>query len=158
MITSVLLYSLSSWFCNSYVVLFYSFFCLKSLPSFLSYSKSPTYLLFCPMLALVLGSLAVLLLLFMLSLAPFHVASITLRILKQVLSDRRLYCYSMNFVEFFCLFPFFDLFPNKTNNKQVFNKVFINCCLFASNHAWKKIDLSFLKYGCLVTFKLNQLW
>lgn len=158
MITSVLLYSLFSWFCNAYVVLFCSFFCLRSLLSFLSYSKSPTYLLFCPMLALVLGSLAVLLLLFILSLAPFYVTSITLRILKQVLSDGRLRCYSTNLAEFLCLFPFFNLFLNKTNNKQVFNKVFINCCLFAGNHARKKIDLSFLEYGCLATFKLNQLW
>ena len=105
---------------------------LRSPTSFSSCFKSPTYLLFCLMLTLVLGSLAVLLLLPMLSLAPSHIASIALRTLKQVLSDGRLRCYSTSLVQFLCLFLFFDLFSNKTNNKQAFDKAFINCRLFTT--------------------------
>lgn len=153
---------------------------LSSCPSLVSCPGSPTCLSSCPgsfthflplfayfqtfialssclMPALVSGSLAVLLLLSVLSLTLLHLVFTAFKIFKQALLDKSLHC-STNFAGFFYLFPSLSLLLDKTNCKQTFNTAIINSRPLASNYARKKFNLSFAECGCLATVKLNQLW
>lgn len=138
--------------------------CLESLTLLLSCPWSPTYLspLSTPISHLVPTpiptSLALLFLLLVLGPAPPYLASSVLRIFKQVLSDKLLYCCSTSLAELFCPFPLLSLLPDKTNRKRIFDIVFINSRLLASNYAWEEVDLSFPAYKCIATVKLKRLW
>lgn len=85
--------------------------------------------------ALLLGSLAVLLLLLVLGLATPHLAFLALRTFKRVLSDESLHHYSISLIELLYLFPPLSLLPNKTDRKRTFDIAFINSCQLAGNHA-----------------------
>lgn len=85
--------------------------------------------------ALLLGSLAVLLLLLVLGLVAPHLAFLALRTFKRVLSDESLHRYSISLVELLYLFPPLGLLPNKIDYKRTFDIAFINSCQLAGNHA-----------------------
>ena len=103
--------------------------CSRSPNFLLSHSRSPTHLL--PlfaylrtpiallsyfMLALVSGSLAVLLLLLVLGLTPLYLIFTALRTFKQALSNKSLRC-STNLAEFLYLFSLLGLLLAKTDRK-----------------------------------------
>lgn len=112
-------------FCSRFLI-FLSFFlfCFKILIFLLSR--------FVP--SLVLGSLVILLRLFLLGPASLHFAFLALKIFKQALLDKSFF-YLISFLNFFNLFPVFGYFFNKIKNKRTFDIAFINFCLLVNNHA-----------------------
>lgn len=97
---------------------------------------------------------------YVLGLAPTHLISSTLRIIKRPLSDEPLcrHLTSSSPVESFCPFPILGPLPKTNNRKRPFDITFINAHLLAENHAVEEVDLSFREYGCLIPIKLNCLW
>ena len=130
-------------------------FCLESPAFLLSYCRSSnclfllhscfgtsTALSSCLLPALVLISLADLMMLLFLNQAHHYLGFTALSSFKQTLSNEFLYPYLTNTLKTPCLFLSLGLLPNKTDRKRIFDIEFINFCLFLGNYAWKKIDLS----------------
>lgn len=112
-----------------------SFTYLLSFLAFVFYFKTFTSLLSFLVSDLVFGSSAYLLSILVLNLALFYLASLVLKIFKETLSDKLLYCRLTSSAEFFYLFSLYSLLFDKTDCKQVFDIAFINFCLFVGNYA-----------------------
>lgn len=91
----------------------------------------------------------------MLCQTPLYLASIALKTFKQTLLNKFLHRRSTSPTEPLYLFLHLNLLLDKTYRKQIFDTAFINSCPFNGNHTREEIDISFVKYGCLATVKLN---
>ena len=107
------------------------------------------------LLALIFRSLAILLPLLVLGLAPPHLTSIALNIFKWALLNELLRRRLTSTIELLCQFPPLGSLLIKIDYKRNFDKEFINSCLLASNNAQKEVDISFAKCSCFTAVKLN---
>lgn len=110
-------------FFTCFLSFFTTVFHLRTFPILLSFF----------IIAKIFRSLVVLFLLFMLGSTLFYLAFSALKIFKQTLLNKFLHCHSTSLINFFSLYLFFGLLPNKTDCKQIFDIIFINSYFFASN-------------------------
>lgn len=137
-------------------------YCMPALAVFTAFSLSCLAYISC------CGISILLLPLFVLGL-PLFLRSLPLRIFKQFLSEELWTQILTSLTKPLFLFPALDAYNLDNNNglhnltntnkfKQGYDITFINFRLLASNHDWKKMNLSFASCRCPDTVKFNWSW